>query len=290
MRQLKDALKRVLPGPAVDALRMLRRAPGSLAVANLRRRHDRLNVDLEPGTLRLRPGLTLHVEPVAREGFEAYCWWWPEMVRELDCFLALSRSKTTLIDVGALHGLFSLAFVHDRPGVRAVAVEPEPNACEVIEAHLRTNALTNVVLAKVAVGARAGAIPMMLRGPHLEAVSDLEMRSSAGDVMAIVGTTVDELCRDLDLHPDLVKIDVEGYEFHVLRGAERVLREDRPDIMLELHPQQIAQLGGSVTDLVAYLADLGYRFRDLRGRAISGRGLQQGGRWAHIVCSAGDGR
>ncbi len=286
----KQILKRVLPGPAVIALRALRRAPNSLAVANLRRRHHRLNAGLGLGTLRLRPGLTLQVEPAAQKGFEAYCWWWPEMVRELDCFLALSRSKTTLLDIGALHGLFSLAFVHGRPEVRAVAVEPEPNACSVIEAHLRTNALTNVVLAKVAVGAQAGAIPMMLRGPHLEAVSDLEMRSDAGDVLAIASTTVDELCRDLDLHPDIIKIDVEGYELHVLRGAERVLREDRPDIALELHPQQIAQLDGSVADLVAYLAELGYGFRDLRGRPISRQRLQEGGRWAHVVCSAGDGR
>ncbi len=212
------------------------------------------------------------------------------MVRELDCFLALSRSKTTLVDVGALHGLFSLAFVHGRPEARAVAVEPEPSACEVIAAHLRSNGIANVALAKVAVGAEAGAIPMVLRGPHLEAVSEPESRSSPAEVLAIASTTVDDLCRELDLHADIMKIDVEGYELHVLRGSERVLREDRPDIMLELHPEQIARLGGSVGDLVGYLADLGYRFRDLRGGPIPRQRLQQRGRWDHIVCSVGNGR
>ena len=85
-----------------------------------------------------------------------------------------------------------------------------------------------------------------------------------------------------------MKIDVEGYELHVLKGSERVLREDRPHIMLELHPEQIARLGGSVGGLVGHLADLGYQFRDLRAKRIRRQRLQERGRWNHIVCSVGD--
>jgi FkbM family methyltransferase len=284
----KAGLKHVLPNPAIEALRALRRAPNSLVVANLKRRHQRLNAETELDSLRLRDGLEIHVEPVARHGFEAYCWWWPEMVHELDRFLAISRSKTTLIDVGALHGLFTLAFVAGRSGVKAIAVEPEAAACDVIDAHIRSNGIPNVRLAKVAVGAHAGSIPMELRGQHLEAVSDAELHASPGQVVAIPATTVDMLCTDLDAHPDLIKIDVEGYELEVLKGAYRVLRDDRPEVMLELHPQQIAQLGGSVAELVTYLDELGYRFRDLRGRLIQPSRLREREQWGHFICSPVD--
>jgi hypothetical protein len=58
---------------------------------------------------------------------------------------------------------------------------------------------------------------------------------------------------------DLIKIDVEGAELMVLRGAERCLREFRPVLLLEIDEPNFRMAGYSRTDLFSYLRSLEYR-------------------------------
>jgi len=54
--------------------------------------------------------------------------------------------------------------------------------------------------------------------------------------------------------PDLVKIDVEGAELKVLRGAEKMLRSDAR-VLLEIHPLNLAAVGSSEDELLALIAE-----------------------------------
>ena len=58
---------------------------------------------------------------------------------------------------------------------------------------------------------------------------------------------------------DLIKIDVEGYELHVLRGARRVLSERRPIVVCELVESHLQRFGASRQEVVSYMESLGYR-------------------------------
>ncbi|MFD8811290.1 FkbM family methyltransferase, partial [Streptomyces sp. NPDC059627] len=62
--------------------------------------------------------------------------------------------------------------------------------------------------------------------------------------------TLDEVFAETPL--DLVKIDVEGHEMSVLRGARRVLRRDRPTLVME------ALVDADLGDLIAEFEPLGY--------------------------------
>jgi FkbM family methyltransferase len=206
------------------------------------------------------------------------------MVEELDSFVATSRTKSTLIDVGALHGLFSLAFAYGRPDVRAFAVEPGLTACEVIKAHIRMNAISNITLLTTAVSDHSGDLEMVARGPHMEALPIGADQTDQRDAVSFQVTTLDRLCEEMNLHPDLLKIDVEGYELKVLKGSERVLREDGPTIFLELHPGEMLKFGQTALELVAYLRELGYGFRDLRGHPVLRDRTDSKLRWGHLIC------
>jgi FkbM family methyltransferase len=59
--------------------------------------------------------------------------------------------------------------------------------------------------------------------------------------------------------PMLVKIDVEGAELIVLRGATMLLRKHRPTILLSVHPQFLMSYRHTVRDIAAFLRDHGYR-------------------------------
>jgi FkbM family methyltransferase len=258
----------VLPRPAIDALRALWHRAQALNPRLLRRRRlfRRLNRGAGAGEMTLRPGLRLAVDREARESFEWFCHRSLEMAEELDAFLAGCRGRHRFLDVGACHGLFSLAFTAGRADAEAVAVEPSPLAWEVLASSLRLNGGARVTPVQAAVGAAPGTLTMRYSWHHLEASP-----GAAGDPAAVEVPlrTLDLLCDELGFHPDLVKIDVEGYELAVLRGALRLLAAGRPVVFLEIHPQRIAELGGSLAEIAALFAELGYRIFDLRGRPLS---------------------
>ncbi len=74
----------------------------------------------------------------------------------------------------------------------------------------------------------------------------------------VLVTSLDRFCEDHNLAPELIKIDVDGYEGKVLRGAERVLRKIRPVILLELHKDAKQRDGISRSACAAMLFDAGY--------------------------------
>ena len=81
-----------------------------------------------------------------------------------------------------------------------------------------------------------------------------------GDKIALVNTlTIDQVITALDSHPSLIKIDVEGHEVSVLRGAKEILSQDnKPGICFELNPQTLEEGGTSVRQLIEQLN--GYDF------------------------------
>lgn len=68
------------------------------------------------------------------------------------------------------------------------------------------------------------------------------------------------------MHPDrsiLVKIDVEGAEYKVLKGAEKFIRRNRPDMLISVHPKELPLYGKSSNDLIRKLKKLGYSFKQI---------------------------
>lgn len=61
--------------------------------------------------------------------------------------------------------------------------------------------------------------------------------------------------------PDVMKVDVEGFEYQVLRGASNILDSGQPEtLFLEVHPAMMQDYGDSVADLLALLNSHGYRY------------------------------
>lgn len=59
--------------------------------------------------------------------------------------------------------------------------------------------------------------------------------------------------------PDVITMDVEGSELRVLRGADRLLREERPLVFVSVHPESMAlHYGDYENELHHYMAGLGY--------------------------------
>jgi FkbM family methyltransferase len=232
----------------------------------------------------LRPGLRLAIDPQSREPFEAFCFRSLDMSRELDAFLHAMTPCRRFLDIGACHGLFSLAFALGRAGTLALAVEPSAPAFEILAENTRLNELGNLLLHQVACGAAAGQLRMRQVWHHLVALPDSPGSPPADGAIEVPMVSVDELCAELDFRPDLVKIDVEGYELAVLAGARATLARFRPLLFLELHPRGLRALGGSVAAVTLLLQEVGYRFRGLSGAPLDERRINAAEPVSRFVC------
>ncbi len=79
----------------------------------------------------------------------------------------------------------------------------------------------------------------------------------------IPSITLDSYCLLAGAAPDVIKIDVEGAEGLVLRGAMWTLREHRPVVFLSLHPWLVPSFGDTTEGIKALLTGLGYRWEML---------------------------
>jgi hypothetical protein len=85
------------------------------------------------------------------------------------------------------------------------------------------------------------------------------MMQAGADTIQVPVTTLDRFVSDAGLDRiDLIKVDVEGFELHMLRGAEAVIKQFRPRLFVELSDENLREQGGKAAELVRWLADHGY--------------------------------
>lgn len=281
---LKDRMRKALNPERFAALYALKNRLTSWDPRRLQRkaRFRRLNRGSGPTEMVVRPGVHLRIDERSREPFEWFCFRSVEMARELDAFRREAASRSSFLDIGACHGIFSLVFAHERPDAHAVAVEPSAIAFEILTENVRLSGLDNVVLKQVACGPAAGSLRMRPVWHHLEA---LPREGQAPDAVEVPMRSVDDLCSELDLRPDLVKIDVEGYELAVLSGARATLKAHRPPLFLEIHPERLRDLGASSQEVLSLLAGLGYGFVGLEGGTLDRSKVERRVSVFRIVCA-----
>lgn len=136
------------------------------------------------------------------------------------------RPGTVFYDVGAHHGFLSVCAA--RLGARVYAFEPSPDNARRIRRNAELNGLPIEVVEAAAWDDEGGA---SLRAGRW----DSEWRTVPGGPVRTVA--LDDFAASHPA-PDLLKIDVEGAEVRVLRGARRLLSERPPVVVCELHGER----------------------------------------------------
>jgi FkbM family methyltransferase len=164
---------------------------------------------------------------------------------ELDVFERLATISKTVVDVGANIGLYSCIAAHRMPsGGRVVAFEPVPENLRYLKRNLEGNERTaQVVVEELAVGQTSGEIQIYLAAGSIGTHSP-SAKNAFGSTTSI---TVPEVSLDDYAQQklgarsiDLLKVDVEGYEGAVLRGARKTLQQDKPTLLIEFVPDHLA--------------------------------------------------
>lgn len=231
----------------------VRRMMGGLYHWALRRRAGHL-------TCRLPGGESIRVRPEHR-----HIGWNPE---EYAAFRDDIRDGDVVLDIGANLGAYTLVFAHwVGVGGRVYSFEPAPDARRGLEQHVALNGLdARVVVRPEAVSRTTGTARFLASGTS---GSNRLLAGDSGGARDVPTTTVDEVCVSLALRPRLIKIDVEGAELDVLRGARRTIAAGGSDLRMyvEMHPGVWPGLGISRQHVEAELAAQGLRAEGLDGSA-----------------------
>lgn len=157
---------------------------------------------------------------------------------------------SVVVDVGAFIGTHSVFFAQ-KTGKRGFvfALEPQRTAFNLLAANLALNSLYNVKCFNVAAGEKKdkALLPVLdPSSPQNFGALSIE-RYNQGEPIPII--TID----DLDLHScNLMKIDVEGYEAKVLKGAKKTINKFRPILYVENNREETSRA------TIETLLDLGY--------------------------------
>lgn len=169
-----------------------------------------------------------------------------------------------VLDIGSFLGVYAIMMARwSEPAGRVLAFEPSPGSGAILQRHLRMNGQADrVTLVRSAVGAEPGMVELReYSDPYRNAVASTAPGGVERGLTRVSVTTVDEVCASRGFVPTLMRIDVQGFELAVLRGARETIQRGRGRlrIVLEVHPQLWGEYGVDASRFDALLAELGLR-------------------------------
>ncbi len=185
-------------------------------------------------------------------------------------FVKVCTPDTVCIDVGANIGYFT-CLAASRIGTggrgRVIAFEPNPKLADLLRRNLQINwSMAPVTFHQCAVADAPGSVQLHVpEGAAANGTLSRRPNTEPGDSLTVDAVRLDDvIARDLVV--DVLKIDVEGHEYGVLRGARDVIARS-PDIriVMEWSPLQMRQARVDPHEIAALLP--GFRCRDIPGES-----------------------
>lgn len=171
----------------------------------------------------------------------------------------------TFVDIGAHIGLHSLlAAAKVGPQGRVISVEPNPDTLVELRRNLDLSQAKQVAVQPVACSDKEGKLELFAGSMANTGMSSLskktaEAEGESGRRFAVRARPLDDIAAETGLtRIDAMKIDVEGAELFVLKGAMRTLERFHPFLVMEVKEDQLAAMGTTKAAVLSLLQDLGY--------------------------------
>ena len=155
-----------------------------------------------------------------------------------------------VVDVGAQYGDYAVLCAGYYKVKKVYCFEPLRSNFKEIEKNIKLNKLKNISAYNVALGSENKIINITYNG---------DMAGIGG------GRTQKTYLKTLDsyrLKPTILKIDVEGFEMDVLRGAVKTIKRYHPKIIIETHTSKLRK------EVLGFLGSMGYKVKHY-GRSVT---------------------
>lgn len=164
------------------------------------------------------------------------------------------------VDVGAHKGSYLYWLSQAASPGKVFAFEPQPTLAEYLRTQCAAAGLKNVVVEAAGVSDQSGHLTLHVPSETVSQGASFEgaiLEQSECRSYSVPVVTLDEYFQSRTQRIAAIKIDAEGHEFAVLRGAEKILTQDAPCLTVECEARHLKQR--SVADVLGYLESLGFQ-------------------------------
>ena len=173
------------------------------------------------------------------------------------------------LDGGANEGLYTI-FASAKVGGegRVIAVEPSPRELARLRRNVEMNNARTVEIVEAALAEQPGVLSLQVAEDEHSGQNTVGAFAYEGvkttTTTEVEATTIDDIVRQHALAKiDVIKLDIEGAEIRALRGADTVLREMRPLLLVEVSEASLRHQSGSPVELRDFLKGYDYVMFDL---------------------------
>lgn len=164
--------------------------------------------------------------------------WHLVLSHENDFMMNFVKEGDLFIDIGAHVGCWALKLSQFYR--KAICFEPNPMAFHALKKNVEINSLNNVVCENLAVGSenKKAQLTLYTHPSHSTIFEHHPMENHTGPVQGVIDINVirlDDYILESNDRISLIKIDVEGFEVEVVKGAIETIRKHKPNLCIEIH-------------------------------------------------------
>tara|TARA_R110000803_G_C11983035_1_gene320989 strand:+ start:87 stop:677 length:591 start_codon:yes stop_codon:yes gene_type:complete len=172
------------------------------------------------------------------------------MGKDVEVFIEYCKDAKIVVDVGAQKGEFINYANNNMSGGKIYSLEPDPKYYETLQ-KIQPNSSNEIILMNQAAGSSKGTSKLYNTGTARMVVL------ANKDSNNYVEVQVDTLDNLFPFEVDLVKVDVEAFEYEVIMGSKTHLKRGTP-FLVEIHDKWLREIGKSKDDIIKLFSDEGY--------------------------------
>ena len=180
------------------------------------------------------------------------------------------KNSKCFVDVGAHLGYFTLFASKIISKGKIFSFELDKINYNLLKKNIQLNNCKNVEIFNYAISDKPGEIKYFRSSdqpmPNLD-ILGIPADDSESKIISVNSITLDDFFKYQVEKPDIVKIDVEGAEMIVLKGMKKIIKDYKPMLFIEIHPNVLPKFESSVKDVFTFLKKNEYKiyeFTDMR--------------------------
>jgi len=173
----------------------------------------------------------------------------------------LSKKAECFFDVGAHIGIVSLPISKSLKNNGLIyAFEASPKNLFYLNFHVKKNRIKNIKIVNKAVSSKHKSFLDFYESDEPTGMNSIiSLKNKRINIKRKVESiTLDGFCRENNLKPDIIKVDIEGAEIDLLKGSIKIIKKHKPIFFLSYHPYHIRRIGYGYNEIFKFLKSVNY--------------------------------
>lgn len=180
----------------------------------------------------------------------------------ISLFLSKIQATDIVLDVGSNIGYVALQCAQKANLGHVYGFEPSKKNFTKCTQNLQLNHLTNINVFQLALGQTPGKTFLKVESENNSGMARIDHQSSESNEEVIV-KTIDQVVEEASIKTvNIIKLDVEGFELNVLKGAINTIRKFRPKLFLEVDESFLQRFQNSSEELFSWIRSNDYEIFD----------------------------